>query len=174
MSSYVVVCAAPTHGQAVAGLTQQRARGCSSGRRQVDPPRCTPEQAGARTPGGGGGRLPRRRRPAPAPGHAPCAHPTDARARRLADAPNAQRTGRYPPLEARDGLTPAEISALWDYAAKTGVRSVKYGVYMPTVGFAASSKSGDVSSQLYWTPDAPLGASGVARAQNFSAGGVWM
>lgn len=88
--------------------------------------------------------------------------------------PHFVGTRRYPALEARNVLTPAEISALWDYAAKTGVRSVKYGVYMPTVGFAAAAWSGELSSNLFWTPEAPLGTSGVPRGQNFSAGGVWM
>lgn len=80
----------------------------------------------------------------------------------------------YPPLESRNGLTPAEIGVIWDYAVKTGVRAVKYGCYMPTVGYAASTDSGGVTSVLYWTPDAPMGTSGVDPAVNISGGGFWM
>ncbi|KIY94982.1 hypothetical protein MNEG_12979 [Monoraphidium neglectum] len=67
-------------------------------------------------------------------------------------------------------LTPAEIGVLWDYQAKTGARSVKYGAPAPTIGFGAASAPG-AFSLFYWTAQAPFGTSGVLAAAVLIANG---
>jgi hypothetical protein len=85
------------------------------------------------------------------------------------------RNRRYPPLESRGALTPSEISLIWDYAAKTAVRSIKYGCGMTTLGFTeTSAPGGPLNTQLSWKPDAPFGTSGVSPSASFSDGGVWL
>ncbi|KIZ01504.1 hypothetical protein MNEG_6454, partial [Monoraphidium neglectum] len=91
---------------------------------------------------------------------------------------NADGTGKYvgyimyPPLESRGALTPSEISLIWDYAAKTAVRSIKYGCGMTTLGFTeTSAPGGPLNTQLSWKPDAPFGTSGVSPSASFSDGG---
>jgi hypothetical protein len=60
---------------------------------------------------------------------------------------------------------------IWDYAAKTGVKSVKFGCYMPTIGYTASSSTGVLTLNFSWTAAAPAGAAGGAP---FADGGLWL
>jgi hypothetical protein len=67
-------------------------------------------------------------------------------------------------------LTPAEIGVFWDYQAKTGIRSIKYGAPAPTIGYGASVPG--AVKQLYWTAVAPFGTSGVSATAMLAADGA--
>jgi hypothetical protein len=77
-------------------------------------------------------------------------------------------------LEGIDRLTPAEIGVIWDYQAKTGIRSIKYGCFMPTIGFMDSPNSGVLKNKFYWAPDAPFGASNVSQSGMLDNPGMWL
>jgi hypothetical protein len=62
---------------------------------------------------------------------------------------------------------------IWDYAAKTGARAVKFGSSTNSLGYSLGA-SALVFSSLYWTASAPFGTSGVSSTQTLPAGGKSM
>jgi hypothetical protein len=81
---------------------------------------------------------------------------------------------RYPNLEAIGDLTKAEVLTIWDYQAKTGVRSAKFGVWVTTLGFYPKfDASGSQELGMQFTPVAPLGTSDVPVTAALTAKGLW-
>ena len=124
-------------------------------------------RARAGTSGGGCVQPPRRR---VLPRASLCPRPNKQPPRHPSPAP------RYPNLEDSNGerLTKDEVDTLWDYQRRTGARSAVWGAWLPSFGYAiVPGTCNDADVGLQFTPDAPLGGTGIPQDAAMSKAGLW-
>ncbi len=66
------------------------------------------------------------------------------------------------------------MTTIWDYQRQTGARSGKFGAWVSSLGFNPNTAAcGDQAQAMAFTPDAPLGGTGISAGAVMTSSGLY-